>query len=97
MVVVIDCRPSYGTSEDHKLWRFIPVSFRNESARLKCTDRSLLTYWPALSRTRNFCVGSFSTGRRRHVRFTSGRDRWGGDRASAASCQLVGWVERSKI
>jgi hypothetical protein len=35
MVVVIDCRPGCGTTEDHKLWRFTPVSLRNESARLK--------------------------------------------------------------
>jgi hypothetical protein len=36
---------------------FTPVSFRDESARLKCTGRSLLTYWPALSRTQNSYIG----------------------------------------
>jgi hypothetical protein len=36
-VVVIDCRASYGTTEDHRLGRLIPIVFRNESARLKCS------------------------------------------------------------
>jgi hypothetical protein len=37
---------------------------------------------------RDFRDGSFSTelGCRRHVRFTPGRDRWGGHPGSAASC-----------